>query len=708
VLDFARKVVVQGIYRLETQDKEIRKDLVAKNTKLEPGEIHTLSFTSQEEEYAYVGTEIKKLLDKDVEAEEIAVIAREHKQLTTLLPYLDSNRIPYTYTRKENVFDETHVKELITLCRFLATVGDATLTRDEFLPEILAFPFWGLNRIAVWKIAEYARRNNVSWLTAMAEGDDESIRELARFFIELGVLATTTPLEIILDTLIGSKDMPLAGEDEQDDFFTASSLRLTTTFVSPYKSYYFGENALKQTPSSYIHFLSSLRVFMRALREWKQGEVLKCSHVGDFVDMHTSYNIPLINETPFAHNENSVQLLTSHGAKGLEFSYVFIISVNDSIWAGSKKGSKLAFPANLPLASAGDTEDDFIRLFYVALTRARHSIYLTHHDSLFRFLQGEHQADGVITEIESGPVTHQRELLTEGLSVYHAPPFAHDETALLKKVVEGYMLSPTHFNNFLDITQGGPIKFLEQNILRFPQAKTVSSVYGTAIHKALEEGHVSASMTKKAPTLDSLVKAFRRELRRGRLLSFEEEKYGERGEKVLEKYHALNKKSFLVHSIVECNFAKQEVHVEGAHITGKIDQMIKLPDGGLRVIDFKTGKGFSSFDEGKLSVYEEIKLHHYRYQLMMYKILVENSRDYADTKVEEGVLEFVEEEVDGSIEKITITFDESMREELKRCRELMSIIYKKIISLDFPETEKYPKTLEGIKAFEEDLLKGAI
>lgn len=708
VLDFARAVVVQGVNRLETREKDLRKDLVAKNSGLPSGNIFTKSFLSQEEEYAYVADEIQKVLDNGTLASEIAVIAREHKQLKTILPYLDSNSIPYTYTREENVFDEQHVHELIVLCRFLASVTSNEFEEDYLLPQILSFPFWNLNRLSIWKIAEYARRNHVTWLTAMKDGEDAHVRELANFFIELGVLSQSTPLEIILDTLIGSKDIPVASEGEQDDFFAPSVLTLETSFISPYKSYYFGENSLKERPSSYIHFLSSLRVFMKALREWKQGEVLKASDVGTFVDMHVAYNIPLINDTPFAHNENSVQLLTSHGAKGLEFAYVFVISVNDSIWAGAKKGNKISFPLNLPLASAGDTEDDFIRLFYVALTRARHTLYLTHHDSIFRFLSSLESESNTVHNIEPKS-SHLNDLLAHGLSVYHAPPFANDEKALLKKVVEGYMLSPTHLNNFLDITQGGPIKFLEQNILRFPQAKTVSSVYGTAIHKALEEAQVEARVSHKIPSLESLIATFRRELSYGRLLSFETEKYGERGEKVLHVYYDLKKESFKELAIVECNFAHQGVVIDGAHVTGKIDKMVSVGEKKLRVIDLKTGKGFSSFDEPKQSVYDEIKLHHYKSQLVMYKILVEHSRDYENYEVEEGVLEFVEEVDGGAIQQITMRFDTpEAKSLLMRTKKLIAIVYKKIMDLDFPDTSSYSHDSDGIREFEEDLIAGRI
>lgn len=702
VLDFARTVVSQGVNRLENHYKEITKELVAKNTKLESGGIFTYSFRSEEEEYVYVAKEIAKLLKGGVPAKEIAVISREHKGLTTLLPYLDKEHVPYTYTRKENVFDEQHVRELIVLCRFLASVSTGGDIEEGLLPEILSFSFWGFDRITVWKIAEHARREHVSWLTAMHASGDTKVVEVAQFLTELGVLASTTPLEILLDTLIGSKDMPLAPEDEDEDFLAYSTLTLATSFTSPYKTYYFGEDALKHSPSKYIHFLSSLRVFMRALREWRGGQMIQAKDVGDFVDMHVAYNIPLTNSTPFAHNENSVELLTSHGAKGLEFAYVFVISLNDSVWAGGKRGSKISFPSNLPLASAGDNEDDFIRLLYVALTRARHTLYLTHHESLLRYLQHENLPKSELQEMGDSALS-----VAAGLSPYHAPPFAQDEQALLKKVIEGYTLSPTHLSNFLDVTKGGPIKFLEQNILRFPQSKTPSGVYGSAIHKALEEGQVYVTKTKKIPTLAMLIDVFKRELKYGRLLTHEEKKLQDRGEKVLARYYELAKDTFDGKAIVEANFAHEGVVIEGAHITGKIDKMTEIEKKVLSVVDLKTGKGFSSFEEPKLTDYDEIKLHHYRHQLLFYKLLIENSRTYEGYTVKDGSLEFVEEEEGGKVQVLTLPFDGAQEEE-RNLRELLAIVYEKIVNLDFPDVSGYEHNLDGIKKFEEDLLMGRV
>lgn len=706
VLDFARAIVTQGVDRLETRYKEIRKDLVAKNKNLPVGGISTMQFSTDVEEYTSIAETVSNLLSEGVHPKEIALIAREHKQLKSLLPYLTTRRVPFAYERNENVFDEQHVKELIVLCQFLATVGDTSFERDDLLPQILSFPFWGLDRIAVWRIAERAKAEGSTWLEAMRESEDENVRNLADFLIEVGIASQTAPLEIVLDTLIGSKEVPKVKESpDDDDDFVLPSLNLATTFVSPYKEYYFGKDAILKDAASYIYFLSSLKVFINALREYREYAMLRVHDVGNFVDLYESYKLSLPNTTTFAQNENSVQLLTSHGAKGLEFEYVFIVSVNDAIWAGRPKGSKLSFPINMPLASAGDTEDDFIRLFYVALTRAKHTLYLTHHKSPLRFLQSSSLPD---TNTET-PERASPELLAEGLQVYHAPPFAEDERALLQKVVEGYLLSPTHLNNFLNIVDGGPMMFLEQNLLRFPQAKTTSSVYGTAIHKAIEDTHIMVRQEGKLPELERVLESFRKELKRGRLLDYEEENKRARGEKVLARYYELTRNDIRGEHLVELNFAKQGVQVDGALFTGKIDKVVEEADGSWTVIDFKTGKGFDSFDEVKLADYEEVKLHNYRHQLMMYKLLVEHSRSHSSHTVTKGVLEFVEEETNGSVRRIELSFDDSTRDELSHFKALAVAVYKKIANLDLLlDTEKYEKSLAGIREFEEDLIAGRI
>ena len=64
-------------------------------------------------------------------------------------------------------------------------------------------------------------------------------------------------------------------------------------------------------------------------------------------------------------NEEYISLMTIHMAKGLEFSVVFIVGVEEDL-----------FPSQMMISSREDLEEER-RLFYVAITRAMKKLYLT-------------------------------------------------------------------------------------------------------------------------------------------------------------------------------------------------------------------------------------------------------------------------------------------------------------------------------------------
>ena len=84
--------------------------------------------------------------------------------------------------------------------------------------------------------------------------------------------------------------------------------------------------------------------------------------------------------------------------------------------------------------------------------------------------------------------------------------------------------------------------------------------------------------------------------------------------------------------------------------------------------------------------------------------MIESSNTYKKYKVVDAYLEFVEPDQDGNIHKLHMVFDDKAQLETKG---LIESVYKKIVELDLPDISKYPKTLKGIKLFEQDLLKNS-
>ncbi len=87
---------------------------------------------------------------------------------------------------------------------------------------------------------------------------------------------------------------------------------------------------------------------------------------------------------------------------------------------------------------------------------------------------------------------------------------------------------------------------------------------------------------------------------------------------------------------------------------------------------------------------------------MFYQLLAENSRDFSGYSFTGGRLQFVEpEQRSGEILSLEDSFSS---EELAEFRELIGIVWQKIINLDLPDTSDYEPTLKGVLKFEQDLL----
>lgn len=679
ILSLARTVIVQGAVRLENKYKDITKVLSSENTELPKGKVDIATYPSDLEEYNGVVQSIRKALDGGEKAEEIAIIAREHKQLQAILPFLDSARIPYSYAKKANAFDEPHIKELITVCEYLSSGLSYEGSRNDLLPQIFSFSFWNISRASLFLIAETVKKEHISWVKACVASEDEKIKKSLELLTNLSVESVSVPLEHVLERFMKE---------------------------SGFKDYYFSDTIRKDRPQEYVHFLAALKTFIDALREHKEGEVLTIKDVASFVDTHKAHNIPLVVRSLYTQSEHTISLHTAHASKGLEFGRVYIINAHEDSWAKpSKRKNKIPLPLVLStlLTPAGDDEDDFIRLLYVAITRAKHSLHISSHKPQVRYLESGHVSE---KNNEDKELLNEEEIISlheQALSLVRAP-YALDERIIFKRLLENYQMPVTHLTNFLNVTEGGPQLFLERNLLRFPEPLNPSGAYGSAIHKAIEEIITYPRFYGgEKPTLEHIVGVFDRSLSRARLPKEDDIRQRDRGHKLLAQYYK-ERSVFFVHTDqVEVDMKNEGVVVEDAHLTGKLD-FLRVENGRLEVRDFKTGKAFNSWERAK-SDHEKIKLHNQKLQLIFYKILLENSNRFKEFPINSLTLEYVEGNEDENIIELSL---EPETKDVERVKKLIGIVYKKIIALDFPDVDAYSKDYKGILAFEEDLLSGKI
>lgn len=679
VLALARTVVTQGVIRLENKYADITKVLSSENKELPEGKVNVLPFLSDLEEYNFVAQGIRNALDEGERAEEIVIIAREHKQLQAILPFLDHQNIPYTYTKKANVFDEPHIQELIVVCEYVSSGLSYEGSRNDLLPYILSFSFWGISRVSLFIIAEVVKKEHVSWGKALLTSTDERLKKAFEILTTLTMEGQTTPLEHVLEKFMKE---------------------------SGFKEFYFNETIRKERSYEYVHFLASLKTFIDALREHKEGEVLTVKDVASFVEMHKAHKIPLISTSLYTKSEHAISLHTAHSAKGLEFGRVYIINAHEESWARpAKQKNKIALPLVLSalLTPAGDEEDDFIRLLYVAITRAKHTLFITSHKPQVRYL-GTHSVPKENEEEKESINEEEVIALHEQVLSLVKAPFTQDEEIVFKRLVENYQMPVTHLTNFLNVADGGPELFLERNLLRFPEPLNPSGAYGSAIHKAIEEIITYPRFYGgEKPSLEHIVGIFDRTLSRARLPKDDDIRQRQRGHELLAQYYK-NRSAFFTHKDqVEVDMKNEGVVLEGAHLTGKLD-FLRIENKKLEIRDFKTGKAFNSWDRAK-SDHEKIKLHNQKIQLIFYKILLENSNRFKEFPISALTLEYVEGDENRNIIELSL---EPEIQDVERVKKLIGIVYKKIITLNFPAIESYSKDYKGILAFEEDLLSGKI
>lgn len=705
ILDLAKKIIRKGEDRLENIINEIDKDLIASNFNILKGNISMEVLNNKESEYFWLVNKIKDLVEQNqIQYQDIAVIARKHSQLEELALFFNKLEIPINYERQQDVLIQPHIRQIITIASFVVTLNrKKNEIADELVPEILSYPFWELKREDIWGISKEANKNRELWFNCMKSSTNQKINNIAKFLEDLSLISHYEPLEYVLDYIIGGDIVPKDTNDK---------------IKSPFKKYYFNKEKFDKSKSNYLNFLTSLQTFHNALKEYKKGKDLLLEDLINFVNVHKKNNLPLMSNTLLGNSENAVNLLTAHKAKGLEFNTVFVLSCNDDNWASRRNNvKKIPMPNNLPITPAGDNLDDQLRLFFVALTRAKSNLFLSSYkyDDKGKEKQILNFIDCDALEYNDSSADHEKnnndvkdsqkiEILEYAWDTYNTPPIYEKEKDLLNNLLENYQMSVTHLNNYLNVTKNGPLVFLEQNLLRFPQAKIPAGAYGTAIHKAIQLLYLSFKNNKKIPTLDFFLNVFTKSLQEQRLPKNEYDLYYKKGIDSLTCYYNTQHNNFNITDKIEFDFKDQGIIIGQAKITGKIDKLVFLPDNEITVHDFKSGKIKNSW-VGK-TANDKVTLLNYKRQLIFYKILVENSRIYNKKfNVNQGILEFITPN-----EKNEITFLEYniTNDDVSRLQKLIDIVYNKIINLDFVDVSHYSQDYKGIMQFEEDLLNNKI
>ena len=301
---------------------------------------------SDVEEAAFIVDVVKSLVDDGVSPAEIAVLYRSNAQSRVLEHALFNAGMPYRVYGGMRFFERTEVKHALAYLRLLATPDD-----DGAFLRVANFPPRGIGARTLETLQDRGRETGTSlWQAACANpAGGRAGAGVAAFVKQIEAMRTATAGRPLPETV--------------EHVLHASGL------VAHYRTEKDGQDRIENLQE----LVTAAESFVREA-EWQVGAEAELD-AGGALTAFLAHAALEAGDTQAAEGRPALQLMTAHAAKGLEFHTVFVTGLEEGL-----------FPHENSLSEFDGVEEER-RLAYVAITRARRRLYLTHAQS--RILHGQ-------------------------------------------------------------------------------------------------------------------------------------------------------------------------------------------------------------------------------------------------------------------------------------------------------------------------------
>jgi DNA helicase-2/ATP-dependent DNA helicase PcrA len=495
---------------------------------------------------------------------DFAVLARTHLIARPLLQALAYRDVPHRYTGNQGLYDADEVRLCAHLLRAVADPGVSTALYHLAGSEVYRVPARDLAALA-----GTARRRNRALLevaeaalaagqapgeTPLSEAAREPLGECLRDLAWLREAAVTRPTgEVLYRFLERSRWLErLSGSAEPADERKVQNL---ARFFEVARGF-----SLLAPEDRVPHFVRHLELLREAGDSPPQAEP--------------------------DDDQDAVQVLTVHRAKGLEFPVVFLAGLTQGRFPGSARGTPLDFPEAL-LREAPPQGDAHLqeerRLFYVGMTRAREQLVLTG----ARDLGGKRPAKpsrfvAEALNLAAPPGDARKASALEALA-RHAPDARGPEPELAPiPDDEPLSLSQEQIADYLAC----PLKYKYAHVLRVPLLPHHGVVYGLALHNAIR-AYYRHVLNGWPVTVDDVLAAYAASWRSEGFLTREhEESRFAAGRAALVRFCERESRAATRPDAVEREF-RFKVGVD--LVRGRFDRVDLRPEGPV-IVDFKSAE----------------------------------------------------------------------------------------------------------------------
>jgi DNA helicase-2/ATP-dependent DNA helicase PcrA len=633
-------------------------------------------------EVVYVAEEIRQLMAEGIDPAEIAILYRNNAESTDLQIALDKWNIPFHVDSGNDILQDEVIRQFLTLCRVIIDIRTSREGHELF--EVMNYPWLGLHRLLVMKVARAASQTKMSMYNRIIKGFVEFCKVE---YCEDVTAADFTQLEDFITklTLWGQRDAELTFPSWFEMVINESGF-LNWLISQP-------------TKIVLLHHLNALFREIKALAQ--QDHTLNLEKFMSAIATMQEHGIQIAAEE-VRISEHAVTLSTAHKAKGQEWEYVFLTGCIDGKWGNSRKPSGIALPEGILTHTSTEEQDrneDDRRLFYVSITRAKKQLTITHPESLVTGNRAKLALPSMFTEevdakhkvIVEQPESEKNaeEHLARLLQAQPVKDYSELERSWLQGVVKDFKLSVTALNLYLR----SPELFVEEILLRVPRTKPGYQSFGTAVHFALEYLYKEVQKNGQPPAVKMVLEKFEECLAQEILTNEEFELRLAYGKKILKQYYEQYAHEPIMPVLIERFFGYgwSKAMLGDISLVGRVDRIDWLDKTAntVTVVDYKTGKSrtvneiegkvsTAEFSERELALPENIR-GPYKRQLLFYKLLTQLDPTFKAT-VKQGLFDFVQPEESG---KFVQRRFELLDADVDALKELIVVVMKEIRNLDF-------------------------
>ncbi len=377
--DFQRDFHVRHLIKLERNYRsygnilEAANALIAHNTRRlgkvlrtdagagEP--VRVIEHPGDQQEAIWLVEEIRLLLREGYARDQIALLYRSNAQSRVIEGALFNAGVPYRVYGGLRFFERAEIKHALAYLRLLHSPRD-----DNSLLRVANFPPRGIGARSLEQLADAAARAQVALTEAIALLSGRAAGGLQAFAALLETLRAdcqglslpeTVRLVLERSGLLEHYRNERDGQDRVENL--EELVNAAAAFVTQ-EGFGLDARALQEQP------LGEQALAAQGI-DPATGETQ--SPLGAFL-AHASLEAGDNQAQP---GQDAVQMMTVHSAKGLEFDVVFITGLEEGL-----------FPHENALNESDGVEEER-RLMYVAITRARKRLYLSHAQT--RMLHGQ-------------------------------------------------------------------------------------------------------------------------------------------------------------------------------------------------------------------------------------------------------------------------------------------------------------------------------